>query len=57
MPFTYSITNGIGAGMVSFVAIKIAQGKSKEISGLMWIIAAAFAIYFLLHPLKELFGV
>ena len=56
MPFTYSITNGIGAGMVSFVAIKIAQGKSKEVSGLMWIIAAAFMIYFGIHPLKELFG-
>ena len=56
MPFTYSITNGIGAGMVSYVAIKIAQGKSKEISGLLWIIAAAFVIYFGVHPLKELFG-
>ena len=57
MPFTYSITNGIGAGMVSYVAIKIAQGKSKEISGLLWLIAAAFVIYFGVHPLKELFGV
>ena len=56
MPFTYSITNGIGAGMVSYVAIKIAQGKSKEISGLLWIIAAAFTIYFAVHPLKELLG-
>lgn len=56
MPFTYSITNGIGAGMVSYVAIKIAQGKSKEVSGLMWIIAAAFMIYFGIHPLKELLG-
>ena len=56
MPFTYSITNGIGAGMVTFVAIKIAQGKSKEVSGLMWIIAAAFMIYFAIHPLKGLFG-
>ena len=56
MPFTYSITNGIGAGMVTFVAIKIAQRKSKEVSGLMWVIAAAFMIYFAVHPLKELFG-
>jgi AGZA family xanthine/uracil permease-like MFS transporter len=56
MPFTYSISNGIGAGMVSFVAIKIAQGKSKEVSGLMWVIAGAFTIYFAVHPLKELFG-
>jgi len=56
MPFTYSITNGIGAGIVSNVAIRIAQGKSKEISALLWIIAAAFVIYFGVHPLKELFG-
>ena len=56
MPFTYSITNGIGAGMVSYVAIRIAQGKSKEISGLLWIIAAAFVIYFAVHPLKGLLG-
>jgi AGZA family xanthine/uracil permease-like MFS transporter len=56
MPFTYSITNGIGAGMVTFVAIKIAQGKSKEVSGLMWVIAAAFMIYFAVNPLKGLFG-
>jgi AGZA family xanthine/uracil permease-like MFS transporter len=57
MPFTYSITNGIGAGMVTYVAIKIAQGKSKDVSGLMWIIAAAFMIYFAINPLKGLFGV
>ena len=56
MPFTYSITNGIGAGMVTFVAIKIAQRKSKEVSGLMWVIAAAFMIYFAVNPLKGLFG-
>jgi adenine/guanine/hypoxanthine permease len=56
MPFTYSITNGIGAGMVTYVAIKIAQRKSKEVSGLMWIIAAAFMIYFAVNPLKGLFG-
>jgi len=56
MPFTYSITNGIGAGMVSYVAIKIAQRKSKEVSVLMWIIAAAFMIYFAINPLKALFG-
>ena len=56
MPFTYSITNGIGAGMVTYVAIKVAQRKSKEVSVLMWIIAAAFLIYFAIHPLKGLLG-
>jgi AGZA family xanthine/uracil permease-like MFS transporter len=42
--------------MVTYVAIKIAQRKSKEVSVLMWIIAAAFVIYFAIHPLKGLFG-
>jgi AGZA family xanthine/uracil permease-like MFS transporter len=56
MPFTYSITNGIGAGLVSYVMIKVAQRKSKDVPGLLWIIAAAFIIYFAVHPLKELLG-
>lgn len=56
MPFTYSITNGIGAGIVSYVVIKIAQKKTKEVPGMLWIIAAAFTIYFAVHPLKELLG-
>jgi AGZA family xanthine/uracil permease-like MFS transporter len=57
MPFTYSITNGIGAGLVSYVLIKVTKGKSKEVTPLLWVIAAAFVIYFAIHPLKELFGV
>lgn len=56
MPFTYSITNGIGAGVVSFVLIKIAARKTKEVPAMLWIIAAAFTLYFAVHPLKELFG-
>ncbi|CAB4340595.1 unannotated protein [freshwater metagenome] len=57
MPFTYSITNGIGAGVVSYVLIKVAERKSKDIPGMMWIIAVAFTLYFAVHPLKELLGV
>ncbi len=56
MPFTYSISNGIGAGFISYVIIKVAAGKSREVKLLMWFVAAAFAIYFGIHPIKELFG-
>ena len=56
MPFTYSITNGIGAGLVSYTLIKVSQGKSRDISGMMWVISAAFVVYFAVHPLKELLG-
>ena len=57
MPFTYSITNGIGAGVVSYVVIKIAARKTKEVPPMLWIIAAAFTLYFAVHPLKELLGI
>ncbi|MGV8965612.1 MAG: NCS2 family permease [Cellulomonas sp.] len=57
MPFTYSITVGIGAGFISFVVIKIAVGKIKEIHPLMWVSGALFVVYFTLTPIKTLLGV
>jgi AGZA family xanthine/uracil permease-like MFS transporter len=55
MPFTYSITNGIGAGVVSYVLLRTAVGRRREVHPLMWVIAAAFAVYFALEPLQQLF--
>lgn len=57
MPFTYSITNGIGAGFVSWVVIKIFTGKVKDINWLMWVISIAFAIYFAISPIQGVLGV
>jgi AGZA family xanthine/uracil permease-like MFS transporter len=57
MPFTYSITNGIGAGFVSWVVIKLFTGKVKDINWLMWVIAIAFTIYFAISPIEGLLGV
>jgi AGZA family xanthine/uracil permease-like MFS transporter len=48
MPFTYSITNGIGAGFISFVVLKALGGRAKEIHPLMFGAAVAFVVYFLL---------
>lgn len=56
MPFTYSITNGIGAGFVSYVVIKAFNGKAKEVKPLMWVVSALFVVYFAIHPIKELLG-
>jgi len=52
MPFTYSISVGIGAGFVSFVAIRLFQGRRKEIHPLMYLIAALFVVYFLQSPIN-----
>jgi AGZA family xanthine/uracil permease-like MFS transporter len=48
MPFTYSITNGIGAGFVSYVLLKAFAGRAREVQPLMWGAAAAFVLYFAL---------
>jgi AGZA family xanthine/uracil permease-like MFS transporter len=57
MPFTYSITAGIGAGFVSFVALKVARGKMRDVHPLMWVTAALFVVYFAIDPIKDLLGV
>ncbi|HEX4743994.1 MAG TPA: NCS2 family permease [Candidatus Limnocylindria bacterium] len=46
MPFTYSITNGIGAGFVTYVFIKLVRGRAGDVHPLMWVVALAFVIYF-----------
>jgi AGZA family xanthine/uracil permease-like MFS transporter len=56
MPFTYSITNGIGAGFIAWTLIKVVQGKVREIPWVMWIVTLAFVLYFLVSPLEALFG-
>ena len=46
MPFTYSITNGIGAGFVSYAVLKVLAGRGREVRPLMFGAAAAFLVYF-----------
>lgn len=47
IPLTYSITNGIGFGFISYCIIKIAQGKAGEVKPLMWIASVAFLATFI----------
>jgi AGZA family xanthine/uracil permease-like MFS transporter len=47
MPLTFSITNGIGAGFIAWVFIKVVRQKWAEVHPLMWLVAAAFLVYFL----------
>jgi AGZA family xanthine/uracil permease-like MFS transporter len=46
MPFTYSITNGVGAGFLSYVVIAVLRGKWREVHPLLYVVAAIFAWYF-----------
>lgn len=57
MPFSYSITNGIGAGFVSYLVVQLARGKVKQIHPLMWVASVLFVVYFTLEPIKAILGV
>jgi AGZA family xanthine/uracil permease-like MFS transporter len=54
MPFTYSISVGIGAGFVAYVLIKLVLGKAGSVHPLLWGVAVAFVIYFAIDPITEL---
>ncbi len=52
MPFTYSITNGIGAGFISYALLKATQGRAREVHPLLWVIAGPFVVYFAIDPIQ-----
>ncbi|GGM03169.1 MFS transporter [Streptomyces fumigatiscleroticus] len=51
MPFTYSITNGIGMGFITFVALRLASGRGREVPVAMYVVSAVFAFYYLMPAL------
>jgi AGZA family xanthine/uracil permease-like MFS transporter len=53
MPFTYSISVGIGAGFIAYVLIKVVRGKVGDIHPLMWVVAALFVVYFCIGPITD----
>lgn len=46
MPFTYSIANGIAAGLITFVLIKLLSGKTKEIKPFTVFLCLLFVLRF-----------
>ncbi|KGM08711.1 NCS2 family permease [Cellulomonas bogoriensis] len=52
MPFSFSIAVGIGAGFVSFVVLKLAAGKARQVHPLMYVSAGLFVVYFAIAPIE-----
>lgn len=48
MAFAYNISYGIALGLISYVLIKLALGKAKEINGGTWVITILFLLTFVL---------
>ncbi|MCZ4118632.1 NCS2 family permease [Streptomyces sp. H39-S7] len=51
MPFTYSITNGIGIGFISFCVLRLAAGRGREVPVALYAVAAVFGFYYLMPAL------
>ena len=48
VPFTYSISNGIGFGFIAYVLVAAVTGQIRKVKPLMWVATLAFVVYFLI---------
>jgi AGZA family xanthine/uracil permease-like MFS transporter len=53
MPFSFSITNGIGFGFIAYCLIRLTQGRMRDVHPLMWAVSAAFTLYFFVPLLQD----
>jgi AGZA family xanthine/uracil permease-like MFS transporter len=57
IPFTYSITVGVGAGFISYVVLQtFVARRARAVHPLMWVVAAAFAVFFVEPWIAHLVG-
>jgi AGZA family xanthine/uracil permease-like MFS transporter len=47
IPFTFNIAHGLAFGIIAYAVIKAVQGKFREISPLMYILAGLFLAYYI----------
>jgi adenine/guanine/hypoxanthine permease len=57
MPFTFSITNGIGAGFVSYAVLRLVGGRARDVHPLLWVVAVLFVVYFGIEVVEQVTGV
>ncbi len=54
MPFTWSITNGIGAGFIIYAAISLLNGRGRQVHWMVYAASVAFLLYFALPLIDKL---
>ncbi|CAL9392821.1 Guanine_hypoxanthine permease PbuG [Streptomyces sp. enrichment culture] len=57
MPFTYTITTGVAAGVIAYTAIETARGRAREAGPFMWVLTGVFLVWFALGPIETWLGV
>jgi AGZA family xanthine/uracil permease-like MFS transporter len=53
MPFSYSISNGIAAGFIFYVILKMSKRKFKEVHPIMYIVTVLFIANFIISALPK----
>ena len=53
MPFSYSIANGIAAGFIFYVIMKVVKGKAKEVHPIMYIVTGLFILNFIIAAIPK----
>ncbi len=56
MPFSYSVTVGIGVGFIMYCLVKLFRGKARQVHPLLWGVAALFVVYFAQGIILSLIG-
>ncbi|UYQ62846.1 NCS2 family permease [Streptomyces peucetius] len=51
MPFTYSITHGIGIGFIAFSVLRLAAGRGREVPAAMYVVSAVFVFSYAMPAL------
>ena len=51
MPLTFTIATGFGFGFIAFVVLRLLSGRGREVSPILYIVAACFAANFVLRSL------
>ena len=44
MPLTFSIATGLSLGVIAYTAVKVAAGKYRDVSAVLWILTALFIL-------------
>jgi len=50
IPFFYNISDGLAAGFVTYPALKLLSGRGREVSPLLYAVAAVFAVRYVFFP-------
>ncbi|HLQ22805.1 MAG TPA: hypothetical protein VK132_06355 [Gemmatimonadales bacterium] len=50
IPFTFNIAHGVAGGIIFYVVVKAGAGRRREVSWLMWVLAAVLVAAYALLP-------